>query len=88
MADPPGGGGPPAAPAGRVEQATSDIDVPTFNSLNDDFEEWVELFEKAVMLATNVRDDAGLHYLYKQWLPLKLDSAARAALKQVADRLA
>ena len=87
LADPPGGGGGPlAAPAGRVERATSNINVPTFNSLNDDFEEWVELFEKAVMLATNVREDASLHFLYKEWLPLKLDNSARATLKQVAGR--
>ena len=33
LADPPGGGGGPlAAPAGRVERATSDINVPTFKA--------------------------------------------------------
>ena len=82
----PGGGVLPAAPAARVERATSDINVPSFDSLSDDFEEWVELFEKAVMLATNVRDDDSLHFLYKEWLPLKLDSSARAMFKQVAGR--
>ena len=44
----------------------------------------MELFEKAVKLATNVRDDATLHYLYKEWLPLKLDNAAHAILDQAA----
>ena len=74
-----------AGDIGRVERVAYDVCVPTFDSIEDDFEEWVELFEKAVKLASNVRDDAGLHYLYKQWLPLKLDSVARAAHKQVAD---
>ena len=81
-----GGGGLPAAPAARVERATSNINVSSYDSLTDDFEEWVELFEKAVMLATNVRDDDSLHFLYKEWLPLKLDSSARATFKQVAGR--
>ena len=66
--------------AGTEEYAG--IDIADFNSHEDEFEEWVELFESAVMLSTNERDAAALPLLYRQWLPLKLDRAARAALKQ------
>ena len=56
-------------PAGgvRYEKAASSINVKDFKTDEDDFERWVELFEKAVKLATNVRDDATLHYLYDSW---------------------
>ena len=69
------------APA-RQEKAASSINIKDFKADTDDFEEWVELFEKAVKLATNVRDEATLHYLYIEWLPLKLDSAALAIHRQ------
>ena len=72
-----------AAPR-RFERGTSNVNVPTFDSLKDDFEEWVVLFEKAVMLATNAREEATLHFLYKEWLLLKLDKAARATHAKVA----
>ena len=72
-----------AAPR-RFERRTSNVNVPTFDSLKDDFEEWVVLFEKAVMLATNAREEATLHFLYKEWLLLKLDKAARATHAKVA----
>ena len=66
----------------RHEKAASSINVRDFKTDTDDFEEWVALFEKAVKLATNVRDAPSLHYLYIEWLPLKLDNAALAILKQ------
>ena len=72
-----------AAPR-RFERGTSNVNVPTFDSLKDDFEEWVVLFEKSVMLATNAREEATLHFLYKEWLLLKLDKAARATHAKVA----
>ena len=77
-----GDDGRPNQPPLRQEKAASSINVKDFKSDVDDFEEWVELFEKAVKLATNVRDEPTLHYLFKEWLPLKLDNAAHALLKQ------
>ena len=73
------------AAIGRLERGASSINVPMFDSVEDDFEEWVELFEKAVSLATNVRDAATLNPLYKDWLMLKLDGSARAVYKQNKD---
>ena len=67
-----------AAAAPRVERAASSINCKDFCSDSDDFEQWVDKFERAVKLATNVRDDTQLYYLYKEWLPLKLDESAYA----------
>ena len=72
-------------PADGEEKATSSISVNRFKSGVDDFEDWVDLFEKAVKLATNARDGKQLAYLYKEWLPLKLDAPALAAWKQVTE---
>ena len=72
-------GGDPGAYQGK---ATSSISVGMFKSGVDDFEIWVEYFEKAVWLATGARDANALEELYIHWLPLKLDSAANAVLKQ------
>ena len=74
---------PPPAMA-RAERATHSIGVDTFKTGVDDFNEWIDLFEKAVKLATNVRDEDSLHFLYKEWLPLKLDKEARALLIQAS----
>ena len=71
------------APIRRCKAASS-INCKDFNSLNDDFERWINRFEKAVKLATNMRDnDDGLHYMYKQWLPLKLDEEAMTHLDEL-----
>ena len=68
----------------RKCKAASSINCKDFNSLNDDFERWINRFEKAVKLATNMRDnDDGLHYVYKQWLPLKLDEEAMTHLDEL-----
>ena len=64
----------------RDEDVT--LDIPSFDSNRDDFEEWIELFENAVSLAANAGEQDNLAPLYRKWLPLMLDSAARAALKQ------
>ena len=66
------------AAAPRVKKAASSINCKDFCSDSDDFEQWVTKFERAVKLATNVRDDNQLYYLYKEWLPLKLDEPAYA----------
>ena len=57
-----------------------DVSIKMFNSKEDDFETWVKLFEKSVNLSATDRNENNLHYLYKEWLPLKLDDAARAHL--------
>lgn len=62
-----------------TERATSSIGCDKFDNELDDFEDWVELFEKAVKLATNGTD---LPKLYKEWLPLKLDKSSYAIFKQ------
>ena len=73
------------AAAVRHEEAASSINCKDFDSDVHDFDDWVKKFEKAVKLATNVRDDASLHYLYKEWLPLKLDDLASTYLDQIGD---
>ena len=67
----------------RMERATSNVNVKDFDSKKDDFEKWVSLFEKAVMLATNVRERNQASELYKLWLPLKLDEHARGLLDTI-----
>ena len=69
-------------PAPRHEQAASSIAVDNFKSGVDDFETWVDLFERAVYVATGTRDQNTLYALYIQWLPLKLDLAALNVLGQ------
>ena len=62
-------------------KAASSINCRDFNTDKDDFELWIRKFEKAVKLATDTRDgDPQLQYLYKEWLPLKLDDDATAHL--------
>ena len=51
------------APA-RIEKPASSINCKDFRSDIDDFEQWVTKFERAVKLATNVRDNDQLYYLY------------------------
>ena len=66
------------------DEDSTNININTFNSRKDDFETWVNLFERAVNLSTNDRDENNLHYLYKEWLPLKLDDAAQAHLENAS----
>ena len=70
------GGAAAAAFPPRLERGASSINVRDFNPDQDDFEQWVKLFEKAVKMATNVRDNATLLSLYLEWLPLKLHTTA------------
>ena len=80
-----GGAAAGAARPARYEKPASSINCRDFNSETQDFDRWVSKFEKAVKLATNVRDDITLHYLYKEWLPLKLDDLASTYLEQIDD---
>ena len=69
------------AAAAVRERASSSVAISDFKYGVDDFEEWVELLEAAITLATNAR---GINHaaLCKKWLPLKLDHTARAIFKQ------
>ena len=60
-----------------TERATSSIPVDTFSTDRDDFGEWIKLFEDAVRLATGATEDERLKVLFRQWLPIKLDTRAR-----------
>ena len=71
-----------AAFPSRLERGASSINVRDFHPDQDDFEQWVKLFEKAVKLATNVRDNATLLSLYLEWLPLKLHASAYVTYRQ------
>ena len=72
---------PAAAAAWQHGEPAESINCNDFDSKKDDFERWVRKFEKAVKMATDTRDgDDQLHYLYKEWLPLKLDDDATAHL--------
>ena len=59
----------------------SSIGCENFKSGVDDFDEWIEVFERAVKLTTNASGDE-LRNLYKEWLYLKLDKEAYSILKQ------
>ena len=62
-------------------RGTSSIGVQNYKT-GQDFEEYVELFENGVKLATNAQTQAEQDVLNLQWLPLKLDAAALAVYKQ------
>ena len=55
------------------DEPTSSIPINTFNPNINDFQEWISLFEDAVVLATNVKKEARKKELFKTWLPLVLD---------------
>ena len=59
-----------------AERPATSIPVDVFRSDHDDFGEWIQLFENAVVLATHAADDRK-HELFRQWLPIKLDTRAR-----------
>ena len=67
-----------------VEKAASSIAVDTFRSTHDDFEEWISLFEDAVVLGTGVTDADRKKALYLKWLPFKLDEQARTVRRSIA----
>ena len=69
------------------EDGTSDIGVEHFKSGVDDFEEYVELFEAAVNLATRATSDAEKQQAYWEWLPLRLDKPARAILTRAKEQV-
>ena len=60
-----------------VEEAACDIPINTFRPEIDDLDDWFSRYELAVVLATNETDDDQKIFLYKSWLPLKLDDSTR-----------
>ena len=64
------------------DEPTSSIPVNAFNPETDDFQEWISLFEDAVVLATNVRNEARKKELFKTWLPLVLDERTRIIFRK------
>ena len=64
-----------------AESATHSIPIGKFDSPTENFNEWVKRFENAVVLATNVTEEAQKLDLYRKWLPLKLDERGRNLLK-------
>lgn len=72
----------PAQPAIMAERATSTIPIDKFKSATDDFEEWIQLFEQAVVLATNA-PAARQPALFRSWLGLSLDPAAKDVYRQI-----
>ena len=64
------------------DDESSEIGIAIFSSGVDDFEEYVDLFETAVNLATVAPTTAEKEKAYWQWLPLRLDKPARAILAQ------
>ena len=49
---------------------------------NEDFDEWIQSFEDACMVANHPDGVDAKNKLYLQWLPLKLDSQALALYRQ------
>ena len=78
-------GGPVAAEP--RERASATVDVVPYQHGKDDFDEWVELLESAISLATNATGN-NHEQLCKRWLPLKLDAASRAIYKRADKTLA
>ena len=64
-----------------AKRATHSIPISKFDSYTENFTKWVKRFESAVVLATNVTDEAQKLNLYKKWLTLKLDERGRNLLK-------
>ena len=64
------------------DEPTSSIPIDAFNPDIDDFQEWISLFEDAVVLATNVKKEARKKELFKTWLPLVLDEQTRIIFRK------
>ena len=67
-----------------TERATNSIAVEKFRSSEDDFGEWISLFEDSVVLATGVTDDDRKKSLFLKWLPFKLDDQAKTVFRSIA----
>ena len=69
------------------DDESSGIGIEMFSSGVDDFDEYVDLFETAVNLATVAATTAEKEKAYWQWLPLRLDKPARAILAQAKQQV-
>ena len=67
-----------------TERAAYSIPVEPYRSSHDDFDEWIKMFEDAVVLATRVTDPFRKDTLCKTWLPFKLDDEARMVFHNIA----
>ena len=67
-----------------TERAAHSVPVGDFQSEEECFDDWIKMFEDAVLLATNAPADRK-EALYKKWLPLKLDKRTRDLLKNCTD---
>ena len=67
-------------PSRMGERATHSIPVTEFASDRESFDDWIALFEDAVVLATNAPADRK-EELFRKWLPLKLDTRSRDLYK-------
>ena len=63
-----------------TEEPASTIPIENFDYEVDSFDEWVQYFESAVVLATNCGENRK-DFLFKTWLPLKVDSRTRTLLE-------
>ena len=70
-----------AAAVEPEDEPTSSIPIDIFNPEANDFQEWITLFEDAVVLATNVKKEARKKELFKSWLPLALDDRTRLVFR-------
>jgi len=70
-----------------TDKATSTIPVDTFRTSHDDFDEWIKLFEQAVVLGTGVTEADRKIQLWKSWLPYKLDDEARIILRSITTQV-
>ena len=67
-----------------AERAAHSVPVGVFQSEEECFEDWIKMFEDAVLLATNAPADRK-EALYRKWLPLKLDKRTRDLLKNCTE---
>ena len=75
-----------AAAVEPEDEPTSSIPIETFNPEANDFQEWITLFEDAVVLATNVKKEARKKELFKLWLPLVLDDRTRLVFRSCKEK--
>ena len=69
-----------------TERGASYIPIEDFRPDYHDPDEWLKRFEKAVVLATNCRDEDRQKELYLAWLPMKLDDGTRLLLSGAANQ--
>ena len=64
------------------EKVATTIPVNDFDKNNDQFEEWIKRFERAVITATGATAPQRKLMNYRQWLNLKIDAQTEALLNR------